>query len=207
MTGWSVRDWICRLDGLDARDQRCVNFWSACLTVCAQVFSPSEHTIADLLGIFPPTLSELCQLGISRLPDIIRAPIETTTLTFEPMLFHAGVLAIFASVIAPFAGFFASGFKRAFRVKDFAAIIPGHGGMTDRMDCQVNVNQLDQWQLFFVTDSHGYVLLSLLLCIHSTNWDRRCKYFGSHTATRSAKPAGNFWQAWKLSDRRTSITR
>lgn len=53
------------------------------------------------------------------------------------MLFHAAVLSIFASVIAPFGGFFASGFKRAFKVKDFAGIIPGHGGMTDRMDCQV----------------------------------------------------------------------
>lgn len=53
-------------------------------------------------------------------------------------MFHGAVLAVFASVISPFGGFFASGFKRAFKVKDFAAIIPGHGGMTDRMDCQVD---------------------------------------------------------------------
>lgn len=47
------------------------------------------------------------------------------------------VLSIFASLIAPFGGFFASGFKRAFRIKDFGESIPGHGGVTDRMDCQV----------------------------------------------------------------------
>jgi len=40
-------------------------------------------------------------------------------------------------VIAPFGGFFASGFKRAFKVKDFGSFIPGHGGVTDRMDCQI----------------------------------------------------------------------
>jgi phosphatidate cytidylyltransferase len=34
--------------------------------------------------------------------------------------------------------FFASGFKRAFKIKDFGDSIPGHGGITDRMDCQVH---------------------------------------------------------------------
>lgn len=51
--------------------------------------------------------------------------------------FHALVLSAFASIIAPFGGFFASGFKRGFKIKDFGDSIPGHGGMTDRMDCQV----------------------------------------------------------------------
>lgn len=50
---------------------------------------------------------------------------------------HAMVLALFASVVAPFGGFFASGFKRAFKIKDFGDSIPGHGGITDRFDCQV----------------------------------------------------------------------
>ena len=61
------------------------------------------------------------------------------------MQFHAVVLAAFASIIAPFGGFFASGFKRGFKIKDFGDSIPGHGGMTDRMDCQVRFpHQLKQ---------------------------------------------------------------
>lgn len=52
------------------------------------------------------------------------------------MQFHTLVLATFASLIAPFGGFFASGLKRTFKIKDFGQSIPGHGGMTDRMDCQ-----------------------------------------------------------------------
>ena len=44
---------------------------------------------------------------------------------------------MFASFIAPFGGFFASGFKRGFKIKDFGDSIPGHGGVTDRFDCQV----------------------------------------------------------------------
>ena len=54
--------------------------------------------------------------------------------------FHALVLSAFASLIAPFGGFFASGFKRGFKIKDFGDSIPGHGGMTDRMDCQARVS-------------------------------------------------------------------
>uniref|UniRef100_M4EC95 Phosphatidate cytidylyltransferase n=1 Tax=Brassica campestris TaxID=3711 RepID=M4EC95_BRACM len=54
-----------------------------------------------------------------------------------PVQWHAFSLGLFASVIAPFGGFFASGFKRAFKIKDFGDSIPGHGGFTDRMDCQM----------------------------------------------------------------------
>lgn len=53
------------------------------------------------------------------------------------MQFHILVFATFASLIAPFGGFFASGLKRTFKVKDFGESIPGHGGITDRMDCQL----------------------------------------------------------------------
>jgi len=61
---------------------------------------------------------------------------NVTTIPWAPFQFHALVMAIFASLVAPFGGFFASGFKRAFNIKDFGQSIPGHGGMTDRMDCQ-----------------------------------------------------------------------
>lgn len=56
--------------------------------------------------------------------------------TVAPIYLHAAALATFASLIAPFGGFFASGTKRAFKVKDFGVTIPGHGGITDRFDCQ-----------------------------------------------------------------------
>lgn len=45
-------------------------------------------------------------------------------------------LSLFSSIIGPFGGFFASGFKRAFKIKDFGDVIPGHGGLVDRFDCQ-----------------------------------------------------------------------
>ncbi|KAJ6499261.1 cytidylyltransferase family-domain-containing protein [Mycena sanguinolenta] len=59
-----------------------------------------------------------------------------TTVSYAPYQFHLLCMSGFASLVAPFGGFFASGFKRAFNIKDFGHSIPGHGGMTDRMDCQ-----------------------------------------------------------------------
>lgn len=53
-----------------------------------------------------------------------------------PLFIHTFALSFFASIIAPFGGFFASGFKRAAGVKDFGDLIPGHGGLMDRFDCQ-----------------------------------------------------------------------
>lgn len=54
-----------------------------------------------------------------------------------PVQIHALGLSLFASFVAPFGGFLASAIKRAYRLKDFASYIPGHGGMMDRMDCQL----------------------------------------------------------------------
>ncbi|ELR06996.1 hypothetical protein VC83_06785 [Pseudogymnoascus destructans] len=59
-----------------------------------------------------------------------------SSVRIAPMQFHILVFATFASLIAPFGGFFASGLKRTFKIKDFGDSIPGHGGITDRMDCQ-----------------------------------------------------------------------
>jgi phosphatidate cytidylyltransferase len=70
-------------------------------------------------------------------PDLLFLPSNFKfSVTMAPMQFHSFLWATFASLIAPFGGFFASGLKRTFKIKDFGDSIPGHGGITDRMDCQ-----------------------------------------------------------------------
>jgi len=63
--------------------------------------------------------------------------IGATSFFLQPVIFHSIIIGVFASIVAPFGGFFASGVKRAFNIKDFGDLIPGHGGVTDRFDCQI----------------------------------------------------------------------
>ncbi|XP_046325894.1 phosphatidate cytidylyltransferase, photoreceptor-specific-like [Haliotis rufescens] len=75
------------------------------------------------------------------LPETIQglfalARIPWSSIKIYPFILHSTALSMFASVIGPFGGFFASGFKRAFKIKDFGDTIPGHGGIMDRFDCQ-----------------------------------------------------------------------
>lgn len=69
-------------------------------------------------------------------------------LVFAPALVYTIVVAVFVSLVAPFMGFFASGFKRAVGVKDFGTTLPGHGGLTDRMDC---ISLVCTFNYFFLT--------------------------------------------------------
>lgn len=97
------------------------SFWSECFCKPNPIFLPQIYNV-------PPFITGFVK-HVFRIPNF-------RTFAISPLQWHSLSIAAFASVIAPFGGFFASGFKRACKIKDFGASIPGHGGMTDRMDCQ-----------------------------------------------------------------------
>jgi phosphatidate cytidylyltransferase len=106
----------------------------------------------------PTVLFGFIKLATSTLSKFL--PIQVVsqrTVILYPVQFHSLVLAAFASLIAPFGGFFASGVKRAFKLKDFSDSIPGHGGLTDRFDCQ------------FIMGVFSYMYFTTFLQMRSTN--------------------------------------
>ncbi|KAJ6239241.1 phosphatidate cytidylyltransferase [Anaeramoeba flamelloides] len=101
---------VCPLENLDTPVTTCERHY---------VFQPQEYSL-PLYAI-----DTFAKIGIN-LSD---------TIELLPLQLHSMILAVFASLIAPFGGFFASGLKRAINIKDFADTIPGHGGLVDRFDC------------------------------------------------------------------------
>jgi len=91
---------------------------------------------------FVPGVTEFCKYGKAGVSACVSGSNPYVHDHFElsfpvlPIQIHAIPLALFASVVAPFGGFLASGIKRAYKIKDFDSTIPGHGGIMDRMDCQ-----------------------------------------------------------------------
>lgn len=86
---------------------------------------------------FPPALE--CQPNAVFEPQLYDLNPYSINMQVEllPIQLHGLAYGIFASLIAPFGGFFASAIKRAYELKDFDQLFPGHGGMMDRMDCQL----------------------------------------------------------------------
>jgi phosphatidate cytidylyltransferase len=106
-----------------------------------QMFELLPRTIVKLI----PNIVEICMVHgnpeqltacISGSPLHAHHHFELVLKNVFPVQIHALSLAFFASVVAPFGGFLASAIKRAYGLKDFDSIIPGHGGVMDRMDCQ-----------------------------------------------------------------------
>lgn len=94
---------------------------------------------------------------IYTLPSFLVDILHKEFIQVKPIYFHTMVISMFASLIAPFGGFFASGLKRAFKIKDFGRTIPGHGGITDRMDCQ------------FLMGSFSYLYYETFISTHNVN--------------------------------------
>jgi phosphatidate cytidylyltransferase len=72
-------------------------------------------------------------------PDSLHNHLELPSKFFNIKIIylHNISFVLAASFLAPLGGFIASAVKRTFQKKDFGALIPGHGGLTDRFDCQI----------------------------------------------------------------------
>lgn len=115
-------------------------FLRATNIIPSQVFEMFPYAIVHMI----PGIVEICSVGsnaseltacISGDPTHIHHHFELLMDAY-PIQIHALSLSLFASFVAPFGGFLASGIKRAYGIKDFDSIIPGHGGVMDRFDCQ-----------------------------------------------------------------------
>eukprot|EP00668_Euglena_longa_P014282 GGOE01018261.1.p1 GENE.GGOE01018261.1~~GGOE01018261.1.p1 ORF type:complete len:400 (-),score=125.51 GGOE01018261.1:174-1373(-) len=84
----------------------------------------------------PCELSAIFRLTTYALPRWLAWLFSKPTVQLLPVQLHGIAFGVFASLVAPFGGFFASAIKRAYEIKDFDNIIPGHGGLMDRFDCQ-----------------------------------------------------------------------
>jgi phosphatidate cytidylyltransferase len=80
---------------------------------------------------------------------------DKKTLFLLPIQIHGLGYGLFASLIAPFGGFFASAIKRAYDLKDFESMFPGHGGMMDRMDCHL-------FMMAYTSFHYKYFILSTI---------------------------------------------
>ncbi|CAE7533185.1 cdsA [Symbiodinium microadriaticum] len=103
---------------------------------------------AEELSFIPPAVPALsCEVNPVFLQRDYEIPLHllrglfanasSVTVTLLPIQLHGLMYGLFASIVAPFGGFMASAIKRAYNIKDFDTLFPGHGGMMDRMDCQL----------------------------------------------------------------------
>uniref|UniRef100_K3X184 Phosphatidate cytidylyltransferase n=1 Tax=Globisporangium ultimum (strain ATCC 200006 / CBS 805.95 / DAOM BR144) TaxID=431595 RepID=K3X184_GLOUD len=95
----------------------------------------------ESLQLIPGSLScprhEVFSPAVYTVPASIAGYIGRSQIAYYPIQIHSICFATFASVISPFGGFYASAIKRTYGLKDFDSVIPGHGGVMDRMDCQL----------------------------------------------------------------------
>ncbi|CAK9300647.1 unnamed protein product [Gordionus sp. m RMFG-2023] len=119
--GWIISGLLCRYKYM----------------VCPIEYNEKKDTFSiDCIPgpVFQPRLIPY-QSSMTHFFRLFNIPIDK--LAIYPFQLHSLSMSLFGSVIGPFGGFFASGFKRAFKIKDFGGMIPGHGGVMDRFDCQV----------------------------------------------------------------------
>lgn len=111
-------------------------FWPLLLSQSQWLICPATE-----LSIWPEALEctphAVFQWTSYEIPEVLVSLLGRTQIDLLPVQIHCFFLALYASLVAPFGGFFASAIKRVYKLKDFDSYLPGHGGMMDRMDCQL----------------------------------------------------------------------
>lgn len=99
-----------------------------------------NDTMAYLFGITIGKHALLSKISPKKTVEgFVGAAISTVlaSILFMPTKKDALVLSLVSSLVGPFGGFLASVVKRAYGKKDFGDMMPGHGGLVDRLDCQI----------------------------------------------------------------------
>lgn len=119
---------------------------------------------ADGLHFWPSPPKLNCIPNPVFIKTLIDLPILGSTMLY-PMQLHGLAYGLFASLVAPFGGFFASAIKRAYGKKDFDSFMPGHGGMVDRMDCQLLMNTFTAFYYFSFIAPKAYTIDKMMFLI------------------------------------------
>ena len=128
----------------------CIACWflSAHLAQNPYYICPVEVTDNFIFSVVP---EDRCEIdNIYKVQEILKVPtvfgsdflknlLNREVIKMRWFQVHSCMIALFASILGPFGGFFASGLKRGFKIKDFGDSIPGHGGFLDRFDCHYMV--------------------------------------------------------------------
>jgi len=124
------------------------------------------------------------------LPDYLAKLLGQESVMLYPVQLHALVMGMFASLIGPYGGFFASGLKRAFNIKDFGDSIPGHGGLTDRMDCQFLMGVFSHiYYISFIANyASAAIVLQNIYALSTEDQMEVYKELTSYLQNRSAFP-------------------
>lgn len=126
------------------------------------------------------------------LPSFLQFLLPGLKLYLHPFQIHSLALSIFASTVGPFGGFFASGFKRAFKIKDFGDTIPGHGGFMDRFDCQVIMATFVNVYIHsFIRSPSPHKLFNQLLMFKQEDQEQFLRLVQNHYGNNASMPPLN----------------
>lgn len=123
--------WLCGSQWMTCEPDRITFTVSALSCKPSPMYRP--RTLGTILEASMPQAKDTWDLCVRFAPALMARLWNVEIVSAQ---IHALCLGLFASFAAPFGGFLSSAIKRAYGIKDFNNLIPGHGGMMDRFDCQ-----------------------------------------------------------------------